>query len=441
MDRRRTLATLFGRNQTASSATTLKAFESTAVAELKVNSGLDPYQGEYELEQAAHLLRRATFGPTYAQMKESVNIGLEETIAQLFADKPAPTPPINYAFTEDPFVAIGETWIDSPYVANINLRGYRNQSLRAWTIGNMINEGTSIQEKMVLFWHNHFATAEINDPKFRYRNIELFREFAWGNFRELTKRITVDPTMLRYLNGNQNTAVSPNENYARELLELFTIGKGPAAGPGDYTNYTEDDVVQMARVLTGWRDLGFNTLNPAVSVDSVFVPNRHDNEAKILSHRFDDEVITDLGESEYAHLIDIIFDKEEVARFISRKLYRWFIYYIISDEAEMNVIQPMADLLVVNDYNIQPALEALLMSEHFFDMLNVGPMIKNPLDFWMSVLKQPEVEFPQNELLANRFWWQMFRVTPVMQMEYLQSAECRGVEGLLPGAAILSNVD
>jgi hypothetical protein len=133
-----------------------------------------------------------------------------------------------------------------------------------------------------------------------------------------------------------------------------------------------------------------------------------------------------MGDQEYAHLVDIIFSKDEVARFICRKLYRWFVYYLIDDEIEANIIEPMAQILIQNDYNIQPTLEALIRSEHFFDMLNVGPMIKNPLDFLMSVLKQPEVEFPTNPLIANRFYQRIFSVTPAMQMEYYNPPSVAG---------------
>ncbi|MCB0871736.1 MAG: DUF1800 family protein, partial [Solirubrobacterales bacterium] len=168
------------------------------------------------------------------------------------------------------------------------------------TLKLMLEEGISLREKMTLFWHNHFAVSNVNDPKFLYRHVELLRNFAWGNFRELMKEITVDPTMLRFLNGNQNTRTAPNENYARELMELYTLGKGDLAGPGDYTTFTEDDVIQMAKVLTGWRDRGFNTVNPDVNVESFFTLNRHDTGSKQLSHRFNNEVITNLGDQEYA---------------------------------------------------------------------------------------------------------------------------------------------
>jgi uncharacterized protein (DUF1800 family) len=400
-----------------------------APAKPPVTSGLSPYAGPFEYEQAAHLLRRAMFGPTYQQIKNSVTAGLDATIDQLFKDNPLPPPPLNHYYADDPNVPIGETWIDAVYLQGVpQIGNYRNQSLSAWTIGTLLAEGVSIREKMTLFWHNHYVTSDINDPKFVYRYITLLRQNAWGNFRELTKMVTIDPAMLRYLNGRDNAAAAPNENYARELLELFSIGKGPVAGPGDYTNYTEDDVVQMARVLTGWRDTGFNTTNAAVPVGAVYVNNRHDQGSKQLSHRFDNVVITNMADQEYAHLIDIIFSKDECARFICRKLYRWFVYYAIDDQVEADVIAPMAQILLSNDYEIRPALEALLRSEHFFDMLSIGPMIKSPVDFILSVLKTMEVDFPTSNLNQTyRLWWQFYRTPlPAMQQVYYQLPSVAG---------------
>ncbi|RMD73270.1 MAG: DUF1800 domain-containing protein, partial [Bacteroidetes bacterium] len=359
--------------------------------------------GPFGYAEAAHLLRRTTYGPSHQQIKDAVAAGLEATVAQLLADEPMPDPPVNPDFEEDPWVPVGETWVDKPYPQPPNVAvGYRRRSLLAWQIERYLTEGTSAREKMTLFWHNHFVVeaAVVGDPKFLYRYITLLRTNAFGNFRELTKQITIDPAMLRYLNGNQNTNTAPNENYARELLELFTIGKGPQIGPGDYTNYTEDDVIQIARVLTGWRDRGYFSINPDVEVQSFFQANRHDTGDKQLSYHFDNLVISNNWENEYSDLIDIIFSKAEVARFICRKLYRWFIYYDITPQAEADVIEPMAQMLIDNDYELMPVLETFFQSAHFFDMLNVGPMIKNPIDFIMSVFKPFGVEFPQ-ELSAR----------------------------------------
>ncbi len=409
------MAKLFGQAGSDNAAAATAAAPATTTL-----SGLNPYTGPFEYEQAAHLLRRSMFGPTYQQIRDAANNGLEATLQQLFADQPLPSEPVNHRFEEDPEVQVGESWINKPYQAGPlgqDIRQYRRQSLAAWTIEVWRKAGVSIREKMTLFWHNHYVTADIPDPNFVYKYITTLRENALGNFRELTKMIAIDPSMLLYLNGNENTAASPNENFARELLELFTIGKGPAAGPGDYTNYTEDDVVEMAKVLTGWRQFGIFT-QENIDAGSIFLPGRHNQTQKQLSYRFDDIVIDNMGDQEYAHLIDIIFSKDECARFLCRKLYRWFVYYIISDDVEANVIEPMAQIMIDNDYEVKPALEALLQSEHFFDMLSIGPMIKNPIDFVMTVFNTFEIEIDESNLdRYYRLMFQLIRVPlPRMQM-------------------------
>lgn len=386
MDRRATLSTLLGRSHAAKAISPIETPKPPVF-------GLAPYAGTFGFEQAAHLLRRTTFGPKYAQIKDAASKGLNATLNELFKDNPLPNPPLNYDYTTDPNVPVGSTWIDAPYVRDTTNggllhQGYRNTSLRTWTYETILNEGTSIREQLTLFWHNHFGIGDNQDPKFWYRHITLLRTYAWGNFKELIKKINIDPLMLRFLNSNQNTVNAPNENYAREVLELFTIGKGPLVGPGDYTNYTEQDIREFARALTGWRDQGYNVTDATTKVGSFFRISSHDAKTKKLSHRFDETVINNGFDKEHETVVDIIFTKKEVARFICRKLYRWFVYYEISTDVEQNVIEPMADILVQNNYEIKPALMALLKSEHFFDVLNMGPMIKNPIVFSLNLLKQ-----------------------------------------------------
>ncbi len=386
MDRRATLSTLLGRTHATKAISPLETLKPPVL-------GLAPYAGTFGFDQAAHLLRRTTFGPKYAQIKDAASKGLNATLNELFKDNPLPNPPLNYDYTTDPNVPVGSTWIDAPYVRDatnggILHQGYRNTALRTWTYENIFNEAVSIREQLTLFWHNHFGIGDNDDPKFWYRHITLLRTYAWGNFKELIKKINIDPLMLRFLNSNQNTVNAPNENYAREVLELFTIGKGPLVGPGDYTNYTELDIREFARALTGWRDQGYNTTDATTKVGSFFRISSHDTKSKKLSPRFDETVINNGFDKEHETVVDIIFTKKEVARFICRKLYRWFVYYEISTAVEQNVIAPMADILVQNNYEIKPALMALLKSEHFFDVLNMGPMIKNPLVFSLNLLKQ-----------------------------------------------------
>jgi len=426
MDRRATLSTLLGRSQAAAPA---KAAESVKPP----LAGLSPYTGTFGFEQAAHLLRRATFGVKYAQIKTAASKGLSATLDELFQVLPLPNPPLNYDYTTDPKVPVGSTWVDAPYERDASTgallhQNYRNTSLRSWTYETILNEGVSIREQLTLFWHNHFGIGDNQDPKFFYQHITLLRTYAWGDFKELIKKINVDPLMLRFLNGNQNTVNAPNENYAREILELFTIGKGPQVGPGDYTNYTEQDIREFSRALTGWRDQGYNTTDPNTKVGSFFRISAHDTKVKKLSSRFGEAVINNAFDKEHETVVDIIFAQKEVARFISRKLYRWFVYYEISEEVEQSVIEPMADVLVQNNYEIKPALQALLGSQHFFDALNIGPMIKNPIDFSINALKQIGWTALFASDLANRHRaiLALFREVANQQMVYFDPPDVAG---------------
>ena len=212
--------------------------------------------------------------------------------------------------------------------------------------------------------------------------MNLLRTNSLTNFKELVKEITIDPNMLRYLSGYLNTNTAPNENYSRELLELFTIGKGEAVGNGDYTNYTEDDVVEIAKVLTGWR---VYALTNEDTLTAYFANGKHTSGDKNLSHRFNNAVISENGENEYKDLIDVIFEQDECSRFISRKLYIWFVNSEITDEIETNIIEPLAVIIRDNEYDITQALRKLLSSEHFFE--TTFCMIKSPLDLLLSATK------------------------------------------------------
>ncbi|MEZ5044581.1 MAG: DUF1800 family protein [Saprospiraceae bacterium] len=388
---------------------------------------LAPYEGPWTFQHASHLLRRCMFGPTYTQLKWSAEKGLSDTLDQLFEETGPASPPLNPDYGSDPTVDIGETWVNAPYNGNLNAQmSYREKSILAWTVGTVFEEGISIREKLTVFWHNHIPLSAIEDPKYVYKYITTFRDRAWGDFREIIKKITIDPAMLIYLNGNQNKKGSPNENYARELLELFTIGKGPFAGPGDYTNYTEHDIMEIARILSGWKDFGFTTESDSGEIYSFFKLSNHDTGTKTLSHRFNNATIDNLGDQEYAKLIDIIFQQDEVARHICRKLYRWFVFYEIDEEAETKVIQPMADILIDNDYAIKPALMALLSSQHFFEEKFQGVMIKNPMDFLASIFKPLKIEISQPLDQKYDSWYRLFRFIEETQMEFYSIPDVAG---------------
>ncbi len=368
---------------------------------------LDPYSGNWTSTQARHLLRRTTFGPSMQMVDDAINLGLNGTINALFAPLSVPSPPLKSIpdgtgnnQLDDPGATYGQTWVNAAPFPNVNPPMLRNRVLRSrskslysWTVLQMHYSGLSIQEKMTLFWHNHFVVGDATIAHREFVYYSLLRSFALGNFKELTKQITIDTSMLIYLSGAENTNVAPNENYSRELLELFTIGKGPLVGPGDYTNYTEQDVVEMAKVLTGWRVPQVSDPN---TLTAQFATNLHTLGTKQLSHRFNNVVIAENGAQEYLNLIDVIFQQAECSRFIMRKLYRWFVNYEIDSDIETNIIEPLALILRTNNYDIVPALQILLKSEHFFQ--STACMIKSPIDLMMSASRGLGINPPQGNI-------------------------------------------
>jgi len=354
-----------------------------------VKSGLEEYAGEWTPTQITHLLRKTLFGFNKGQFDIVSDKSLDEIVSLLLADSELPPPPININ-DQDP-AKVGDTWVGViDDTKEPNVRNQRINSVRSWWSLLMLNQGISIREKMTLFLHNHFSTeTEVyREPHFAYWQNQLEREYALGNFQELTEKITIDPAMLAFLNGNQNSNRAPNENYARELMELFTIGKGPLIEEGNYTNYTEDDIQEAAKVLTGW----YFTLRDDNEFEVKFRVGGHTGGVKKFSSAFGNREIAANGAEEYKDLIQMIFDQEETAKFICRKLYRWFVHNKIDLTVEKNMIEPMANIFRTNNYQLKPVLEALLKSQHFYDKNIIGCMIKNPIDYIYGMYKQFDVK-------------------------------------------------
>ncbi|MEN8882447.1 MAG: DUF1800 family protein [Polaribacter sp.] len=356
---------------------------------------LDTFSGDFTNKEARHLLKRTSFGVTQDLVLEATTIGLTETIKKLFEESSPENFPLKYepdgierGEVNDPDVTYGNTWVNAPLYPDLPTSQERNKVFRArnrsqyaWSFLQMQNAGISIKEKLTLFWHNHFV-SENQHPHREFFYMDILRKNALGNFKEITRQITLDPNMLIYLSGNENTNTAPNENYSRELLELFTLGKGAALGNGDYTNYTEQDVVQIAKVLTGWRARWIRHETP---LKAYFTNGRHTKGDKILSHRFNNAIITENGAEEYKDIIDIIFQQEECSKFITRQLYKWFVNTEITEEIETNIIVPLAKIIKENNYEVSPALKILFSSDHFFE--STFCMIKSPIDLIFSTTK------------------------------------------------------
>ena len=306
---------------------------------------------------------------------------------------PAPAPPVKEYTTStqpgtpDSNIAQGTTWVN-----DINndgaVQSQRRASYKKWWTGVMINQDRSILEKMVFLWIDHFGneSVDVNWGNWVYMQHTTIRNRCLGNFKQMVRDMTVDIGMLRYLNGYLNTASAPDENYSRELQELFTLGKGPAS------LYTEGDVKEAAKVLTGWQ-INTNTYMP------VFNSARHSPVNKQFSSFYNNTVITGrtgatAGNLELNDLLNMIFAQNEVAKFIVRKFYRWFIYYEIDAATEANVITPLADIFRNNNYEIKPVLTTLFKSEHFYDKLNQNCLIKTPADIVIATMREYNVSMP-----------------------------------------------
>ncbi|MFK8161074.1 MAG: DUF1800 family protein [Lewinella sp.] len=393
--------------------------------------GLAPYAGEWTATQAAHLLRRTGFGLIPEELEQLTGMELAAAVDLLLEDRPLPDGPINYNFLLDPNVPLGASWDGQPMLAGVNVNQYRNQSLRSWIVDNIRKERLSVRERMAEFWANHFAIAGGGQPQVRLDYHMLLEEFALGNFRELMKRITIDKAMLVFLNGNQNAANSPNENYAREVLELFTVGKGPQIAEGDYTNYTEEDVRALARALTGWRTRNLYSTAPGAFPEVYFQANRHDTTDKQLSYHFNNDIISNGDEQEYKQVIDRIFQQPAVARYICRKLYRHFVYYKVSEREENEIVEAMAQILEDNDFEIKPVLRALFMSQHFYDTDNQGPMIKNPFQLVAGLLRTFNHDYQINDFTLEqerRMLVYYYYRAALMDMDYFDPPSVAGWE-------------
>ena len=362
-----------------------------------VSSGLAPYTGPWSKIEALHLLRRTNFGFKKTDVDTLAAMTFNTAVDTILTINATPTPPpVNYILgTDENGLAYGQPWPDDAIASgSFAVAGPTNNarinSLRYRGIGNLCNQDISIKEKMGLFWY-HFIPIDFetvrngnasfiftNSARICYSYLKYFSDNATGNFKTLIRNISTQPAMMLYLNNQSNSATSPDENFAREVMELFTLGKDPGS------NYTQADVVQAAKLLTGWRIQNLNTINPS----TAFVASAHDTSTKQFSAFFNNTAIPNSGAAELDLFIDMIFSKQQVvSQYICRKLYRYFVYYDIDATTETNIIVPLAQTFVANNWNIAAVLSQLLKSQHFFDMANRGFYIKSPYDLVIGTLR------------------------------------------------------
>ncbi|RLD93909.1 MAG: hypothetical protein DRJ29_07435 [Bacteroidetes bacterium] len=390
--------------------------------------------------RAAHLLRRATFGPTIPEIDQFAALTATQAMALLLDDAAEnPLPPID--------LLTGSTWVDPTGVSGPPFAGSGNSEqdqlfeyFQAWHMDVMRKAPLTLKERITWFLHTHLPArwTEINQSESIYYQNCLYRHYAYGSFKELFKKICVDNAMLRYLDGYSNKKNSPNENFAREMFELYSIGRGEQVVEGDYTNYTEEDIKAATRVLTGWNlNETFSFIDPdtglpAGKMDSQMagdgtteLATEHDTEPKTFSSKFGGTVIqtssivedfatVEAAYGELDEMIEMIFSQQETGRFIARKLYRFFVYHFITEDAETDIIGPLAQTLIDNDFSIQELLTVLLKSEHFYDADdavtendNVGALIKSPVDIFTGLSRMFEIQYQDRETSTDPFYGDM----------------------------------
>ncbi|MEZ4688468.1 MAG: DUF1800 family protein [Bacteroidia bacterium] len=358
---------------------------------------------------AAHLLRRSTFGFSATDIAAFATKTASQAVDDLLTFPTVPSPPI------DP--KTGQTWIGTNTSWQNSPEGSLKKYVLVWWLEEAFSS-TSLLHKMMLFLHQNFVNDLTTQSVDLYHQLMLFRHYAKGSYKTLAGKVCLDNAMLVYLNSQQSTGINPNENYPRELLELFTIGKGPQIGAGNYTTYTEHDIKEASRLFTGFRvDSSYTQIDPDTNLPRGNPnPWQHDQTNKTFSSAFQNRTITggntDAGMiQEILDFIAMVFDQDATAQNICRKLYRYFVHYKITPEIEQDIIVPLAQILKSNNYSLEIALKTLLKSEHFYDRDDqdhgdeiIGGMVKNPLELFMGTIQYFGVELPDKQTNKDQYY-------------------------------------
>ncbi len=293
--------------------------------------------------QAAHLLRRAGFGGTPAEIDQLAALSHADAVEKL----------LNFQIDGNLAFNLERKLQENGYEPALNDIAY-------WWLLLMARTKQPLQEKMTFFWHGHFTSSysKVKDPMLLLEQNQLFRENALGSFSDLTKKISRNPAMIDFLDGQSNRKGAPNENYARELMELFTIGIG---------NYTESDVREAARAFTGWgfKDRAF-----------VFNANQHDSGSKTFMGQ--------TGNFNGDDVIDIILKRPESGKFIVTKLWEFFAY----TGPEPSVTDRLSEVYFKSNYSIKEVMRAIFNAPEFLSEKAYRGLVKSPVEYVIGMAKQ-----------------------------------------------------
>ncbi|HEY5041885.1 MAG TPA: DUF1800 domain-containing protein [Verrucomicrobiae bacterium] len=328
---------------------------------------------------AAHLLNRAGFGGPPQELQKLADLGPDRAVSSLLDYQliPDPTPNPDWAHPNPEEVRQFREGIRNAATPEAKkqlqqqqrqLENQRMLELRGWWLQRMARGPRPFQEKMVLFWHGHFATSveKVRNPYYMWRQNELFRRLATGNWQLLLTEAGQDPAMLVWLDQAQSRKEHPNENYARENMELFALGEG---------HYTEKDVTECARALTGW------------SLDQqaqkfIYRPVFHDNSMKTILGR--------VGNFDGNDVIKIVVSQPQAARFITAKLWNYF----AGQEPDAAMNAALAAVLRENSNDLKPMLRAMFRSEEFYGTDIVRNAVKSPVQWLIGSVRMLECDLP-----------------------------------------------
>ena len=379
-------------------------------------ASLNTFNGKLGKRLAAHLLRRGTFNYNIGIINEFAGYTANFAVDKLLG-------PLNYSLEQPIDPATGQPWINNGTATTTNAGALKNY-LRCWALNEMKFDKT-INMKMVFFLHKCWVTNANEATSERvYDYLDLISKYTLGNYKTLAKKMTMDNLMLVYLNNTSNTKTAPNENYAREFFELFTIGKGPQIGPGNYTNYTEDDVVTAAKLLTGLRSsTRLTVIDPdtGISTGRLALAN-HNTEDKTFSAAFQNtkikgaKVVDDMLR-ELSDFVEMVFAQKETAKLYVRRLYRYFVSQNISAEIESDIVTPLATQLMNDNYEVHNTIKMLLTSEHFYDADDsdnkdeiLGALIKSPLELYLGSTNYFEMAWPDQATQPAKLYTHLNRL-------------------------------
>lgn len=318
-------------------------------------------------DDARHLLSRAAFAAPPAEIEAFAKLTREQAVDRLLtnAAKPRVTP--------------APAWVNEPVTPGSQVRAMsteerrdwirfnvaRGLEMRGWWLQEMVATPAPLAERMTLFWHNHFVSSQqkVRQSQYLYRQNLLFREHALGNFGGLLHAVARDPAMVIYLDSASNRKGQPNENFAREVMELFTLGEG---------QYSERDIKEVARAFTGWSIDGEKG-------EFLFRQPAHDDGIKTLFGRS--------GNFDGKAVLDILLEQPRTAEFIAGKLWREFVSPNVSD-ADAAEVKRIAAVLRDSRYDVRAALRALLTSDAFYAREHRATLVKSPVDLVVGTLRQ-----------------------------------------------------